>query len=106
MQDGEEVVKVRGFTLRNKQALDALNNDTMTELLQSWLEGRSEEVRTLNFSMKLNRAELSVKNSALAKRYRNDNFDKRYVPRIDVSRDDPFVTTYPFGCKHAEFDDL
>ncbi len=102
----EEMVKVRGFTLTNPSAIQKLNHATMKETLAKWwIRGEVETIETENFSMKVDRKKLSVKNTCVIKKYRNDNFDKRWIDQKTLEKN-KCLATIPFGAKHADYADI
>ena len=108
--DGQSVVKARGFTLKNAQAKKTLNHDVMCRLLAQHLDGVKESVRVENFNMKLCRKQFAIYNTRQIKEYRNDVFDKRFIPSAEQARawgmeEEKRVCTLPFGLKHLRFAD-
>ncbi len=104
-EDGVEVkqvVKVRGFSLRNKQAKKVINHKAMKEALQHWLNNKEVKLETEMFTMKVDRHAQTVTSKILKKAYKNNTFTKRWVPK----NHDQCVTSYPYGTKHAQFSDL
>lgn len=97
--DGEETVKVRGFTLKDDNVKKIINHTSMRDILRDWVE--KETRRTLKVTtkgMKPNRKRQTVKNYIGTKNYRNDTYDKRWV-----LKDDPNMTTLPFGIRSMSF---
>ncbi len=100
--DIKQVVKVRGFSLRNKQARKVINHKAMKEALQHWLDNKDFKLETEMFTMKVDRHAQTVTSKILKKAYKNNTFTKRWVPK----NHDHCVTSYPYGTKHAQFTDL
>ncbi len=98
----EKVVKVRGLTLNNASALEVVNHGAMKELITGFLADNYRELESENFSMKVDRANLTVQNTVVKKKYHNRGFDKRWV----CNNPDSYITSYPFGIKHTEFADI
>ena len=99
-EDGERVVKSRGFTLNNVNASEKINHEAMVELLLLYVSGEESSVTCPTFRMNVNRKRASVKNAKMNKIYRNTNFDKRVLlPETQT------LSTAPFGCKHYNFAD-
>ncbi len=99
---GQTMIKVRGFTLRHARAQEALNHQKMKEFLLAKLRGEYKVVETSSFSMKVDRQGQAIKNITLKKKYTNQGFDKRWIPK----NSSPCVETYPYGAKHGYFADL
>lgn len=104
-QDGETVVKTRGFTLLSPSAKQTLNHGVMKEMLLKFLRGESEEVKSKNFHMKLDRKTQSIYSTTMTKRYTNRTFDKRMLTEKILGRHTENVVTLPFGLKHLNFAD-
>ena len=105
-KDGQSEVKTRGFTLNNAAALEVLNQDSMRDLLRSWLRGQKEFLNVMSTRIKINRKEHSLHTETFEKIYKNDNFDKRSI-RLDGEKNPlPFVETAPFGAKHYAYEDV
>ena len=104
-ESGLTTTKVRGFTLRPKQAQNALNHNSMAELLKSWVLDNEKKTISVKVSgMRPSKRSQTVKNYTSKKVYRNDTFNKRYVVKLD-NKPDSYFTTVPFGCKSYNFVD-
>lgn len=101
-ENGEEIVKVRGFCLRNKYALTKINHAEMKRLLSAWLMGNEEEIHCDSFTMRLDRHRQSVQNRVMTKKYKNNGFDKRY---LHPECQEDTVRTIAFGTQNGDFDD-
>jgi DNA polymerase elongation subunit (family B) len=98
---GEECVKVRGFTLSNAQALETLNPNSMTSMVEHFLKDEHLKIKTEQSKLQLDRRQCSIHNVVQKKLYSNYTFDKRYVP----DKNDVNATSIPYGCRHDQFMD-
>ncbi len=99
----EELVKVRGFCLRNAAAISKINYSVMRDMIQQW--ATTDEVKSVevdNFSMRISRKDFSVHNAVLTKTYTNDGFNKRYLNKEDCGS---CLKTYPYGATGPNFVD-
>ncbi len=107
-EGGDEVIKIRGFSLKSQSALDTLNHTAMKEVLHDWvLKRQKRTLRTCNFSMSVDRQNLTVSNRPQVKRYDNANFTKRWIPSKDGPHqlDEETFSTIPFGAVHLNYED-
>ena len=97
------MVKIRGFTLRS-EAKKKLSLAALEDMLSKWEEGETYAIETKMFTMKLSRAEQSVTNRALIKKYSNNTFNKRI---IKPGGGHGFaIETVPYGLKHDRYCDF
>ena len=105
LENSEEICKIRGFNLTSQGAQNVLNHETMRDFILDWTQkGQKRSIDSKHFQMKVNRREVTVKNTTVTKTYRNDTFNKRVF--LDNSKHNRFLSTVPYGTKHLKFADI
>ena len=105
-QDGERVLKSRGFDLASTAASEKINHEVMVDMLKKYLRGEEEKIVCPAFTMRIDRKTATVQNRSFQKSWSNSVFDKRVVMALNglVERE-PEAATVPFGLKSYEFED-
>lgn len=99
----DELVKCRGFSLRNVRAREKINYGVMKQMIHDWMNGKVETVETGNFTFRISRKDFSVTSAVTKKVYKNDNFNKRWLHPDEA---DKCIRTYPYGAQNPQFVDL
>lgn len=99
------IVRVRGFSLKSREAIEKMNHDSMKKMLRNWVvHGIKESVTTKQFQMRIDRHKQTVTNRYTKKVYKNHLDSKR--KRVEDPDANLEFTTHPFGCKHDRFSDV
>ncbi len=104
LASGEQVVKVRGFTLRSTYMKNLIGHESMRDMVLSWHKDRRKiTLSGVSDQMKFDKTKQTVTSVLVGKTYRNDTFDKRFIS--DDERAGKNLVTLPFGLKHCHFAD-